>query len=86
MKIIHNAIKSYVTDQKQDFNGDQEDLIRTGYLKHTYTCPEAKPGDKYIISGKFLGEEESGKVKAEITVICPKAKEFPDHKLPESLK
>ena len=81
MRVIYNAIKSYVEDQKKDFNGDQEDLIRFGYLKHTYTCPEAKPGDKYIINGKYL---ENGKV--EVTVICPKAKEFPDHILPESLK
>ncbi len=81
MKIIYTAIKSYVEDQHKDFDGDQDDLIRTGYLKHTYTCPEAKPGDKYIISGKYI---PGG--KSEITVICPKAKEFPDHKLPESLK
>jgi len=81
MKIIHNAIKEYVLEQKKDFDGDQDDLIRTGYLKHSYSCPEAKPGDKYIISGKYLSDGQ-----AEVTVICPVEKKFPDHKLPDSLK
>ena len=77
MKIIHTAVKGYMDDRKESFNGDQEDLVRTGYLKHTYSCPEAKPGDKYSIKG----DNETG----DITIICPKVKEFPDHKLPESL-
>ena len=86
MKIIYTAVKSYVKDQQKDFVGDQDDLLRSGYLKHTYSCPEAKPGDKYIIRGKYLGKDQNGNVKAEISVICPVVKKFPDHKLPESLK
>lgn len=78
MKIIYTAIKGYMSERGESFNGDQDDLVRSGYLKHTYSCPEAKPGDKYIISGD--------KTTGEITVICPKVKEFPNHKLPESLK
>ena len=70
---IQNAIENYMVDRHQSFNGDLVELVRTGYLKHAYECPENGVGDKYIASGDF----ETGEVK----VQCPNVKEFPEHKL-----
>ncbi|MCD4818108.1 MAG: hypothetical protein K8S23_05415 [Candidatus Cloacimonetes bacterium] len=78
MKIIYNAIKLYMEEHNEDFIGDQKDLVRTGYLKRNYTCKAGKPDDKYLIEGDY----ETGK----ITVRCQHEDEFPDHKLPESLR
>ena len=77
MKILYNAIENYTEERQKDFNGTQEDLIRTGYLKKAYICPSGKPSDKYIISGEFNGE---------IVVKCTHEKKLPKHKLPESFK
>lgn len=73
MEKIHNAIENYMSDRSQSFNGDLVELVRTGYLKHAYECPEDGVGDKYIASGNF----ETG----EVEVKCPNEKDFPEHKL-----
>jgi len=73
MKKIKDAIESYMYERKQSFNEDLVELVRTGYLRHAYECPENGNGDKYIASGDF----ETG----EIIVTCPNVDEFPDHVL-----
>ena len=74
MKKIRDAVDDYMFERKQSFSGDLVELVRTGYLRHAYECPENGNGDKYIASGDF----ETG----EITVICPNEADFPDHVLP----
>jgi competence protein ComGC len=74
MQKIKKAIEEYMADRHQSFNGDMVELVRTGYLKYAYECPENGVGDKYIASGNY----ETG----EIIVKCPNEKEFPMHKLP----
>ncbi len=78
MKIIYRAVANYMKDRKEDFKGDTVDLIRTGYMKKTYECPEDGPGDKYIIEGHY----DTGV----IIVKCPHEEEFPSHKLPPNFK
>ena len=77
MKTIYEGIKGYMQDRNEDFNGTAQDLVRTGYLKRSYECPEDGVGDKYIMSGNH--------VTGEIIVKCPNEAAFPDHKLPESI-
>ena len=77
MKIIREAIERYMNDREENFTGSQRDLIRTGYLKKIYVCPEGKPGDKYFIKGNY----ESG----EIIVKCPLEDKFPSHNLSETM-
>jgi len=73
MKKVRDAIDNYMFERKQSFSGDLVELVRTGYLRHAYECPENGNGDKYIASGDY----ETG----EIIVICPNEVDFPDHKL-----
>ena len=74
MTKIKKAIEEYMVDRHQSFSGDLVELVRTGYLKHAYECPENGIGDKYIATGNF----ETG----EVEVKCPNEKDFPGHKLP----
>ncbi|RLC45817.1 MAG: hypothetical protein DRH57_07305 [Candidatus Cloacimonadota bacterium] len=76
MMKIEKAIKKYMSERKQSFDGDLVELVRTGYLEHAYVCPEGGPLDKYIAKGNY----ETG----EITVKCPLQDKFPDHILPHS--
>jgi competence protein ComGC len=78
MRILHAAIKQYMAERNEDFYGSQQDLRRTGYLKSSYVCPEGKPDDRYLIKGDLA--------TGVITVRCPHEEEFPDHKLPESMR
>ncbi len=78
MKIIYRAVENYMNERGESFTEDTQELIRTGYLKKTFECPENGAGDKYQISGNF----ETG----EISVTCPHEDVFKDHKLPESFK
>ncbi len=77
MKIIYKAIERYMDERQINFEGTARDLMRTGFLKKTYECPENGVGDKYYMSGNY----ETG----EIIVKCPHEEKFTDHKLPESL-
>ncbi len=71
MEKIKKAIEEYMADRHQSFNGDLVELVRTGYLKYSYECPENGVGDKYIASGDFN--------TGEVIVKCPNQAEFPDH-------
>ena len=73
MEKVKDAIENYMYERKQSFNGDLVELVRTGYLRHAYECPENGAGDKYIAKGNY----ETG----EITVTCPNESDFPDHTL-----
>ncbi len=77
MKTIHDAIELFMQEREIDFVGTAQDLMRMGYLKKTFECPEKSVGDKYFMEGDF----ESG----EITVTCQNIEEFHDHELPESI-
>ena len=77
MKIIYDAIENYMLEHEEDFTGSTQDLVRTGYLKKSYECPENGVGDKYFMNGDFT--------TGEIIVLCPHEEKFKDHKLPESL-
>ena len=77
MTTIYKAIKSYMNEREENFEGTARDLMRMNYLKTTYECPEKGVGDKYFMRGDF----ETG----EIIVTCPNHDKFEDHVLPESL-
>ena len=77
MTTIYKAIRSYMNEREENFEGTARDLMRMNYLKTTYECPENGVGDKYFMHGDF----ETG----EIIVTCPHEEKFKDHVLPESL-
>ncbi|PID29499.1 MAG: hypothetical protein CSB55_01730 [Candidatus Cloacimonadota bacterium] len=77
MKLIYKAIKAYMDDRNEEFVGDAQDLIRAGYLKKTFECPENGVGDKYFMEGLI----DNGKFI--ITVKCPNSKDHPNHILPD---
>lgn len=77
MKTIYEAIDNYMIEREEDFIGTTQDLVRTGYLKKSYECPEKGVGDKYFMEGNYS--------TGEITVKCPNESKFPDHILPESI-
>jgi len=75
MRELENAIRRYMNERGESFVGDAADLNRTGYLKRAvYVCPEGTPESRYFMEGDF----QTGK----ITITCPHADEYPDHKLP----
>ena len=78
MKIIYDAIENYMAERGESFTGTTQDLVRTGYLKKSYECPEKSVGDKYFMEGDIT--------TGEITVKCPNEEAFKDHVLPESLR
>ena len=88
MKLIQAAVKDYMVDRNEDFNGDLLDLQRTGFLKKTYECPENGVGDKYQATGKII-VNEFGVKKYKVTVICPNHEPraghhgFKDHEIPD---
>ena len=77
MTTIYKAIKSYMIEREENFEGTARDLMRMNYLKTTYECPENGVGDKYFMHGDY----ETG----EITVTCPNHDKFEGHALSESL-
>ncbi|KQC02967.1 MAG: hypothetical protein APR54_02525 [Candidatus Cloacimonas sp. SDB] len=77
MKTIYEAIDNYMKEREESFTGTTQDLVRTGYLKKSYECPENGVGDKYFMEGNL----ETG----EITVKCPNEEKYPDHVLMESI-
>ena len=77
MNTIYEAIENYMAEREESFIGTTQDLVRTGYLKKSYECPEKSVGDKYFMEGNYS--------TGEITVKCPNEDAFPDHVLPESL-
>jgi competence protein ComGC len=78
MSTIYKAIRNYMVEREENFVGTAQDLMRMGYLKKTYECPENGVGDKYFMEGIYATEE--------ITVLCPHEAKYPDHILPESIK
>ena len=77
MNTIYKAIEVYMSEREENFTGTAQDLMRTGYLKKTFECPENGVGDKYFMEGIYATNK--------ITVTCPHEAKFPDHKLPESI-
>ena len=77
MKTIYEAIENYMIEREESFVGTTKDLVRTGYLKKSYECPEKGVGDKYFMEGDYT--------TGEITVKCPNEDKFSDHVLPESV-
>ncbi len=77
MSTIYKAIRAFMEEREEDFNGTAQDLMRMNYLKKTYECPENGVGDKYFMQGVYL--------TGEITVKCPHEEKYPDHILPESI-
>ena len=75
MNKIHTAIKRYMRDREKSFRGDLIELVRTGYLKHSYESPFDGHGDKYIARGDY----ETG----EITVKDPNEAQVP---IPDEFK
>lgn len=69
MKKIRSAVKKYMNTREQSFKGDLIELVRTGFLKHSYESPFNGNGDKYIAEGDY----ESG----EVTVRDPNQDEVP---------
>ena len=77
MTTIHKAIRAYMNEREENFEGTARDLMRTNYLKTTYECPESGVGDKYFMHGDYK--------TGEIIVTCQNQDKFVDHVLPESL-
>ncbi|MCB5230436.1 MAG: hypothetical protein WCX83_01160 [Candidatus Cloacimonas sp.] len=74
MREIESAVRRYMNEQEEDFNGDATDLFRNGYLrKAVYVCPSGTPESRYFLQGN----RSTGKV----TVTCPLESELPDHVL-----
>lgn len=78
MKTIYEAVQSYMSEREESFTGSTQDLVRTGYLKKSYECPENGVGDKYFIEGNYT--------TGTITIRCPHELKFTDHKLPETYR
>lgn len=89
MKNIWVAVTDYMTDTKQDFNGDLNMLRNTRkpgkkayYLAETRFCPESQ-GQKqeYIVYGKYLEEMVGTELKANtgVLVFCPNLEAYPKH-------
>lgn len=78
MKTIYEAVQNYMSEREESFTGSTQDLVRTGYLKKSFECPENGVGDKYFIEGDFN--------TGTITVRCPHEAKFSDHKLPDSYR